>query len=184
VLGAFGAVPWAGTTIIDWKDAYKHADAIAIAPYFGNKFGDPKTADQVVQMSIEQLLVGCRDTIRENRKNTQQYAAEAHKRGLQLVAYEGGQHLVGYSGAENNDRLTRLFFAANRDPEMKDVYLEDLNAWKESGGELFCLFSSMTKPTKWGSWGILESEGQKVETSPKYQAVQEFLRKNPIPSRN
>jgi hypothetical protein len=37
------------------------------------------------------------------------------------------------------------------------------------------LFSSMGKPSKWGSWGLLESVDQDPETAPKWQAVREYL---------
>jgi hypothetical protein len=34
--------------------------------------------------------------------------------------------------------------------------------------------------SKWGSWGLMEYHGQPVGEAPKYQAVLEFLEKNPI----
>jgi len=36
--------------------------------------------------------------------------------------------------------VTALFHAVNRNPRMKGVYLEYLNMWKASGGELFNQF--------------------------------------------
>jgi hypothetical protein len=177
VLGAQAANPWTGTTVMDWKDAYKNADAIAIAPYFGSEFGDPKSADKMASLSVDELLQACRRSIREREKSTRRFADEARKRHLRLIAYEGGQHLVGVRGAENNERLTKLFHAANRAAAMKEVYLEDLKAWKECGGGLFCVFSSLGGYSKWGSWGILESEKQAPDTSPKYQAFLELLGK-------
>jgi hypothetical protein len=164
-----------------WKDAYKNADAIAIAPYFGSEFGDPKSADKMASLSVDELLKECRRSIHERAKTTRRYADEARKRHLRLIAYEGGQHLVGVRGAENNERLTKLFQAANRAAAMKEVYLEDLKTWQECGGGLFCVFSSLGGPSKWGSWGILESEKQDPATAPKFQAIQELLDKNPRP---
>ena len=79
---------------------------------------------------------------------------------------------------ENNQKLTDLFIAANRDPRMRDVYLEYLRAWTDAGGGLFMVFSSMGAPSKWGSWAILEYEGQDPAAAPKYQAVAEALRAN------
>src|SRR5262245_1321328 len=126
VLCAHSANPWTGTTTMDWKQASKSADAIAIAPYFGNAYGDAKTADKVAEMSVDELLDGCKKMIADNRKKNETYAAEAKKRGLKLMAYESGQHLAGVGGAENNEKLTNLFHAANRHPRMKELYLEDL----------------------------------------------------------
>jgi hypothetical protein len=173
VISTHGANPWTGTTAMDWKEAHKSADAIAIAPYFGNAYGDPKTADKVAAMSIDELLDGCKKMIADNRKTNEKYMEEAKKRGLKLMAYESGQHLVGYAGAENNEKLTKLFHEANRHPRMKELYQEDLKNWQEVGGDTYCAFSSVGKYTKWGAWGLLEHSNQ--ETSPKFEAIREFI---------
>lgn len=177
VLAAQSANPWTGTTEMDWKDASKKADAIAIAPYFGNAYGDPKTAEKVAGMGVDAIVAGCEKAIAANKELLGTYAREAHKRGLQLLAYESGQHLVGYGGAENNDKLTQLFLKANRDLRMKDLYLRDLSNWQEAGGGVNCLFSSMGGYSKWGSWGLLEWHDQDESTAPKWQAVREFMKK-------
>jgi len=98
---------------------------------------------------------------------------------VRLVAYEGGQHLAGHGGAENNEKLTQLFHAANHHPGMRDLYLEDLRNWQDAGGDLFCVLSSMGRYSKWGSWGLLEYAGQDPKTAPKYQAVREVLGEGP-----
>jgi hypothetical protein len=175
VLAAQSANPWTGATVMDWKDACKHADAIAIAPYFGHRWGDPKKAEQTAALPVEQLMQALEEDLKESHKHVKTYAAEAKKRGLKLLAYEGGQHLAGHGGAENDDRLTQLFFAANRHPRMKDMYLQDLQHWQEAGGDVFCIFSSMGRYSKWGSWGLLEHAQQEPKNAPKYQAVREYL---------
>ncbi|MGL4549652.1 MAG: hypothetical protein ACRC33_00580 [Gemmataceae bacterium] len=173
VLAVQSANPWTGTTVLGWKDAHRKADAVAIAPYFGNRFGGPKTADAVAAMSVEELLKGLGEDLDANRKVIATYAAMAKGRKLRLFAYEGGQHLAGYGGAENRDDLTKLFHAANRHPRMKGLYLKDYRQWGEAGGDLFMVFSSVGRPSKWGSWGQLESFAQK--TAPKYEALREHL---------
>jgi hypothetical protein len=175
VLATQSANPWTGTTVLEWKGAYKHADAIAIAPYFGNRFGDPKTADKVATMSVDELVKELETDVARSRKHVDAYAVMAKKRGVQLMAYEGGQHLAGHGGAENNEKLTALFHAANRHPKMKDLYLADLKNWKEAGGGLFCVFSSMGRYSKWGSWGVLEHAAQDPTRTPKMQALREYL---------
>ena len=175
VLATQSANPWTGTTVLDWQDAYKHADAIAIAPYFGNELGDPKRAEENAKLTVEEVFDRCEQSIASRREATRKYAEEAQRRGLRLIAYEGGQHLVGHGGAENNQELTRLLQAANRHPRMKELYLQDLRGWSESGGELMCVFSSMGNYSKWGSWGVLENGTQDSASAPKYQALLEFL---------
>src|SRR5262249_697552 len=175
VLATQSANPWTGSTVLDWKDAHKQADAVAIAPYFGHRFGNPKTADRTAAMSADEIVKERAKDGEGNKKVLSSYAELAKKRKLMLLAYEGGQHLAGYQGAENNDKLTKLFHEANRHPKMKELYLADLKNWREAGGGLFCVFSSMGNYSKWSSWGVLEHTGQDPEKAPKYQALREYL---------
>jgi hypothetical protein len=166
---------WAIKTVLDWQDAAKNADAIAVAPYFGRDLGKPGSAEHTAAMSVDQLLGACKTDIEANAKTTSEIARLATGRGLKLIAYEGGQHLVGAEGAENNEKLMELFVAANRDPRMKDLYLQDLRGWQDAGGGVYCVFSSMTRYMKWGSWGVLEYADQDERTAPKMQAIRDFM---------
>ena len=179
VLAAQSANPWTSEQVIDFEQAYQHADALGIAPYFGNALGSPQTQDQVAQMTVEQVLDKCAEYIAEGNATIAEQARLASDRGLRLVAYEAGQHLVGHVGAENNRALEDLFHAANRHPRMKGLYLDYLAGWKQNGGTLAVMFSSMGTYSKWGSWGLMEHHGQPPAEAPKYQAVTEFLDSNP-----
>ena len=90
-----------------------------------------------------------------------------------MVAYEGGQHVVGIQGVENDAQLTNFFIELNRRPEMQDLYKQLLDGWYESGGTLFNHFVDVGQSDKWGSWGSLENLNQ--ETSPKYEALLDFI---------
>lgn len=179
VLAAQSANPWTSGQVVDFEEAYKRADVLAIAPYFGNALGDPKTQNEVAQMTVDQVLDKCSEYIKTGNKTIAEQARVAKERGLRLVAYEAGQHLVGYSGAENNKALEDLFHAANRHARIKDLYLEYLSGWKADGGTLAVMFSSTSTWSKWGSWGLMEHHGQAVAEVPKYQAVIEFVQTNP-----
>ena len=179
VLAAQAANPWTGIQVMDFQQAYRHADALAIAPYFGYALGNPAIQDKVVSMTVDEILDACERYIEQGNRTIARYAAEARRRGLELIAYEGGQHLVGHGGAQDNKALEKLFHAANRHPRMKQLYLKYLRGWKENGGRLFVLFSSMGKYSKWGSWGLMEYHGQPVSEAPKYQAAIEFINHNP-----
>lgn len=179
VLGSQAANPWVSEQVATFEDAFRHADVVAIAPYFGHSLGKPDTAAAVVAGGVDGVLARCHEEIVSNRPKIEAVVAMARQHGLGVVTYEGGQHLVGYAGAENNDALTQVLQAANRDPRMKQLYLEDLRSWREAGGGLFTVFSSVNRPSKWGSWGMLEAESQDPATAPKYQAIVEFLRANP-----
>lgn len=110
-------------------------------------------------------------------------AAEA--RGMRMVAYEGGQHLAlvsAFSGdpeaQARKDAVTALFVAANRDPRMRDVYLDYFERWKEGGGELFAHFSLTFSYGPFGSWGVLESLTQQPDP-PKLEGILDFNAANP-----
>lgn len=178
VLGSHSANPWASEQITTFEDAHRHADAVAIAPYFGYGLGSPETAAEVASLPMDQIVERCRRDIAANRDKTAALVAQARRLKLDVIAYEGGQHLVGHGGAENDDKLTETLQRANRDRQMKALYLEDLTAWKQAGGRLFVVFSSVSRPSKWGSWGVLEYEGQPAAEAPKYEALLEFLREN------
>ncbi|HLO83386.1 MAG TPA: hypothetical protein VK203_00050, partial [Nostocaceae cyanobacterium] len=105
------------------------------------------------------------------------HVSVAGKKNLKLVTYEAGSHIVGIGEAQNNDSLTEFLIAINRHPEMSKVYLELLNNWKQAGGTLFNHFSDISVPSKYGSWGALEYVSQ--NGSPKYNALIEFIDKNP-----
>jgi len=179
VLSAQSANPWTSVQVMDFEAAYKQADVLGIAPYFGHALGNPKTQGEVAKMSVDEVLNACEGYIEKNNKTIAKQAEQAKQRGLHLIAYEGGQHLVGHGGAENNKTMEELFHAANRHPRMKQLYLGYLAGWKQSGGTMMAIFSSTGRYSKWGSWGIMEYHGQPIADAPKYQAVIEFLEKNP-----
>lgn len=179
VLASQAANPWTGEQIALWNEAYLHADALAIAPYFScDDPGNPDTAEATALLTVNELLDrqltnlqpgGCAHTY------ITQHVELAKRYQLQPVAYEGGQHLVGYGGAENNDTLTTLFMAANRDIRMGEIYLTYLRTWRDAGGGIFMLYNDIASPTKFGSWGLLEYVTQNPRTAYKYQAVMNFL---------
>ncbi len=179
VLAAQSANPWTSEQVMDFEDAYRHADALGIAPYFGNALGDPGRQEETAKMSADEVLDACEGFIENSNEIIAKQAQLAKQRGLRLVAYEGGQHLVGHSGAENNKQLEELFHAANRHPRMGELYLKYLGGWKKNGGAMFVVFSSTGGYSKWGSWGLMEYHGQPVKEAPKYRAVLDFVEGNP-----
>lgn len=169
---------------------YQHGiDALAIAGYFGGNLGQKANQATVetwrnegeagFKKAIAQLDQGSlipNDGYDDSLKGTSDlfryHQNVARSRGLQLVAYEGGQHLV----SSDNPKLTEFFINLNRRPEMADLYTKLLEAWKQAGGTVFMNFSDIGRPGKWGSWGALEYVGQ--ERSPKYDALITFIDRN------
>lgn len=168
--------------MLRYENAAEVADVIAIAPYFGmsvpKKSKTKPTADVVSQWSLDQLFEYIDDVeLPKAAKWIENHQRLAQKHQVNLVAYESGQHLVGIRGAEGNDQLTELFFAANADPRMKLAFEKYLSHWEQAGGGLICLYSSMGKWTKWGSWGLLQNRSEDPAKSSKFSAVVEWAKR-------
>ena len=90
--------------------------------------------------------------------------ALADKYGLNLVAYEGGQHVqqaFAISGISDADMatLTNFLTAFVRSPQMADLYNQLWSAWAQIGNGPFMQFGDVEAPSKWGSWGLLSAIG-------------------------
>ena len=97
----------------------------------------------------------------------------ADQYGLEMVAYEGGQHITGNGHPTQDDQdFIDFHIALNRDARMKQRYLDNFTSWQNEGGALFVHFVDISAPSKWGSWGALESVAQ--DTSPKWEAIVDF----------
>lgn len=178
VLAGQFASPWVCEQVLMFQDAHKKADALAVGAYFGHDFGSPERAATTARMSLTQLLDRCAAEIDGTHRETiRQQAALAKKFNLRLLAYEGGQHLVGHGGAENNVDLTELFHAANRHPRMAELYRKQLDAWFAEGGGTYVAFSYAGMPGKLGSWGVLEFQDQPTNAAPKFRALTEFAKR-------
>ncbi len=179
VLAGQASNPWTGQVIMDWQNAYQSADAYAVAPYFGGSLGSASTQSVVSTYTLPVLFEHVRTNMLATMATNATNVTNATTRGLPLITYEGGQHLVGTGGAENNQALTNLFTAANRDPRMGAIYADYLNLWKAQGGQLFAVFNCVDAFSKWGSWGMLEFMDASRIRSHKYVAITNFVAQNP-----
>lgn len=144
-------------------------DALAVAPYFGRIY---TPEDGVEDLSVDALLddtearieqsVGA-DT-RANRK-----VADAH--GVELIAYEAGQHLLAAGGLENNTSFVQRLLAVNRDPRMGEFYKKAHAVWLQNGGGLAVYFNSCEQWSKFGTWGALEYQTQPLSKAYKMAAL-------------
>ena len=174
------ATDYGGSATYWTGKAGSYFDALAVAPYFGDIYSVPDTftLDQLFTEIMSGGLVsgGYKGgMIKQALDLTAAAYSIASQRGLSLVAYEGGQSLVDYSHA--NATLQNLYTAANRDPRMATAYTKLLNGWKSAGGSLFANFTLVTPSSTWGYWGVLENVLQ--TSSPKYDAVKNFISANP-----
>ena len=183
VLGAQAANTWVATSALDYLKGRFGAgalgiDALAIAPYFGVS-PTPAEAGKFTAMTMDQFVSYVRtDVFPRETAHMTSHRPVAKKYGLRLLAYEGGQHMVGIAGAEGNAALNTLFDNFNRDPRIKQLYLEYLAIWKREGGELFVHFNDVSRYTKHGRWGALEYVAQPRAESPKFDALMSFIEQN------
>lgn len=170
VLASQSHMPARGREILRWENAYKKADAFAIAPYFSARslLRFPGNAEPP---SFNELIRLIKDDIDKKKQIFSEYIDLSREMNIQLVAYEGGQHLV----SQENLALRKLYLQLNRSPEMYHFYMEYLNAWFHYGGGLFMHFSSVSRPSRFGYWGSLEWYDQKIKAKSKYSALLEVL---------
>ena len=176
---------WMERIILPQQDAYKQADALAIAPYMGmnvprdaGKNKKRLTAGEVSKWTVDQALDHLeKECLPKSIRAIEATKKTADKYGLMLLAYEGGQHMVGVGGGQDNDAMTRLLQAANAHPRMGKIYQRYFDAWTDAGGDLFCYFSSVGRWSKWGSWGIMQFYDEEEAKSPKFTATMGWARK-------
>ncbi len=179
VLGSQAANTWISGEVLGFPGMAGHVDALAIAPYFGLNVG-PDDLPRIRKMTVDEAFKETMSTLIPTTKQwlvDQGAVAKAHN--VQLVAYEAGQHYVGYGGAEEDPVVNKLFDQINRDPRMKDAYLAYLENWKSSGGTWLNHYVNCDVFSKWGRWGALENVQQPREQAPKYDALMTFIEKTP-----
>lgn len=153
-------------------------DTLAIAPYFGYSVANAiYNAGTSSSVSVDEILLQAQVAMTNDTFPAMTSMKRlADSNGLKLIAYEGGQHLVGVGGAQNDDTLTQKLIAANRSPVMQKLYLQYFDYWFNNvNGGLFVHFANVSTPSKYGSWGALEYQDQPLQMAPKYNALLKFM---------
>jgi hypothetical protein len=181
VMGAQAASTWTSTQVLTYQNASKKTDALAIAPYFGAYLGNPTEQTRVRAMNLTALFVELGNVaLPQVISLMRDQATTAASNGVALIAYEGGQHLTGNRGVENDDVINALFDNANRDARMGTIYRRYLEGWKSAGAGIMHHYVNAGPYNKWGRWGSLEYSDQPRTSSPKYDALQNYITQNPI----
>ncbi len=180
VMASQAANDWVSDQELSFENASQYTDALAIAPYFGGYLGHSDQRDRVAAMSVDDLYVELRDVaVPQAIQWIQDQAAVAQTYGVELIAYEGGQHLVGIGPVQNDDTINALFDAINRDPRMGELYTLYLEGWRDNGGHVFVQYTDVYRFTRYGRWGSLEYLDQPRSDAPKYDALMTFIDNNP-----
>lgn len=160
----------------------QHADALAVAPYFGHGIGQTDNANIIKNGGVSWVLDELEDVELPDTINWIQSAANsAAKWHVRLIAYEGGQHVVASPDIHNDAAVTSVLESVQRSPRMYDLYLRLLNAWTAAGGELFVHYTYSGRWTKWGYWGALEANDAPIDGNGahKYRAIVDWAVESP-----
>jgi hypothetical protein len=106
------------------------------------------------------------------------YQAIAKMYNVGVVAYESGQ---AFSSIAYDPQFTNLLVAAQTDPRMGTAYTNYYNTWAANGGGLAMHFDDVSSYGKFGSWGALQNVMSSSPSSPKYNAMVNFLAGAPPP---
>ncbi len=175
--------------LMDWRmpgnawptngnSAYQFADAWALTTYF---YLDK---DKSLELLNTEALLAAQNANIDTLFGTpsspgvvRSLLQEANRRGLQLVAYEGGTHVLA---PQDNPALIAKLAALNNNPGMKAVYANLLQNWDGLYAEfgpnavgVLNHYSDISRYGKYGYWGLLQSTYQNPVTSPRYQAIVE-----------
>jgi hypothetical protein len=166
--------PYWALRMMDWQDpdtntrGIDYADYWALAPYFcGNPPDSPG--------SVEVLLELCQADITDTLTNAKEIGDGARVYGVELIAYEGGQHIRNDAADQSAQDIYDL---ANDNVRMGELYTLYLNQWREDLGQMFTLFSLISGQSVYGRWGILKAQDD--FTYPKYSATMEWITNNPV----
>jgi hypothetical protein len=180
--------------LLKYQDAYKKIDALAIAPYFGDfiydanirneiktRYATPRNFTGYFTRLNGELLQWMRNDLTEQKAIIDGYNAKLPVGGkkVALVAYEGGQILSIENDALFDPTVARFYKDLNRDPRMKQVYLNYLGLWRNVGGQLYNHFFNAGGWSEGQSYGALEFLSQPRSQAPKYDAIFTFIQQNP-----
>lgn len=150
------------------------ADKIAIAPYFGHNVADNIINNNLENtITIPEIIQELQTSLTNSYQNIIDNQEVATTHGLDLICYEGGQHLVATGNNINNTTLTTKLIATNHDAAMQDLYCDYFDYWYNNVGGLFCHYNSHGSYSKYGSWGVRENY-QDIN-NPKYLALQNCI---------
>lgn len=201
MVGTLNSVPWVGQEIVDcplWKEANgcgRYLDAYGIGPYFGDYIAKKENRQTVKNWTrdadggksrlFQEILHGgvipngppggamslLKTQLAANKKIADKYR-------LEMVAYEGGQHLIRFDPPHTvkDPAVLNLFMSAQKDPRMRQAYQRYLDTWAQSGGGLMMHYYGIGEPEPKNFFGMLDHL-QQVST-PKYQALMDYLGSN------
>jgi len=161
--------------LLSYNQTHKHTDVMAIAPYFYADLKSLRKAQTVDDVFDAVESKWSRYGLPASLKQIEKQVSLAKEFGVELVAYEGGQHLVDWETRTVNAHPNPLLYKANRDPRMGQLYSRYLDGWNKAGGKTFVHFSAPRIYSWYGSWGAKEFITQPRSQAPKYDALLKYI---------
>ncbi|MEM6495865.1 MAG: hypothetical protein AAF709_03960 [Pseudomonadota bacterium] len=156
---------------LDWVMKNGGCDALSPGGYFGPDeeiYRDWEARG--ASLTAEKVLSDMQRSIAVNAEQLKVYADTAKQAGVELVIYEGGQHIQPLHQQETP--YNAALADAQKQPEMYQRYIEHLKHYANSGCTMFCAYSSVSKQgSRYGSWGHLERYDQPPSEMPKQRAL-------------
>ena len=174
-LAGWSANPQLSSQLLSYQQTHQQTDAFAVAPYFYADLESLRKASSVNDVFDAIESTWSRYGLPATIKQIQEQVKLAKEFGVELVAYEGGQHLVDWETRTIEAHPNPLLYAANRDPRMGQLYTQYLNAWHDAGGKTFVHFSAPRIYSWYGSWGAKEYITQPRNKAPKYDALLRYI---------
>lgn len=168
--------PWVAEVTL--AELGSNVDALAPALYFGirekydelKQLGNNATAEDVMRIALQTL----HDSVIPKMSN---HAKLAHEFNVDLLTYEGGQHILPQP-AGSKPPFLKAMWDAQRHELMYKAYSDMLESFEEINGKLFVAFNFVGRQdTQWGSWGLLDHLWQSPDQAPKYRAISDYAAK-------
>lgn len=158
---------------------HRQPDVIAIASYIGvTLFDDLREQNiEICNHTPQQLLDTLMNRIApELEEMVSRYQELFGSSGIDIVAYEGGQHVTELNFQAMEPCAAQLVAEMNELPGMTDFFCTLLDTWYDTyGGGVFNVFNLAERPDDFGAFGLLQSQWQHPDTSPKWMGVMDCM---------
>ena len=136
-------------------------DAVGLAPYFSGY--DPALPD------LPSVLAAYDLALNATLAMVRDHYALIMGNGYKVFAYEAGPDGKGNGTAQD------LAIAAHRDPHMGQLVKKYYTGLKAIGVERMMHFASVSKPSQYGNFGLIEAADQDPKTAPKQGGLYEYM---------
>jgi len=145
----------------DLGSAGQYVDAIGIAPYMDGC--------EPTMTTVSAVLDAFQASLRDIALDLAQHSTLTSPAGFPLVTYEAGP------GGQGDGTDKDLCIVAHRADRMRSIVKEYYNMLEAAGVKALLHFVSAGLPSKYGSWGLIESTDQPPTSAVKQQGLFDYL---------